>query len=547
MVQAEIEAGRSLLELGRWTDARAAFEAALASQPSAAVLHGLAEALWWTGDIQASATYYQRAYSAYRDEGNSFGAAWAAIFLSLTYKNCLGNEAAAVGWLARAETAAGQGDPAPLQGWFMVLRGHLATEHDLNYAADLEQKALDHAARTADRDLELVARADLGLIRVKQGDLELGMAMIDESMAGLSAGENRRLDTVVMVCCIMLTACEVAADFERATQWSHVTDQFLATYGCPYLFAECRAIYGSVLVANGRWPAAEQELRSAISQTQGTYPPVHRLAAGSLALLKLRQGRLEEADALLTGLDPDLAVILPLAAVKLARGENALAIALLDRTLRGIDKDSIESVRALEMLVEAYLAKGDMDQAANAVDRLNSTVGTRTWLEAAARCSLAAGRLARARDDNPTALACFERAVDGFLRLGLPHEAGRAHLAMAEASRDANPELATLEAQAAFDAFEILGAHPDRDRAAGLLRSLGVASKPGPRGPGLLTDRETEVLKLLSSGLSNPEIADRLVISRKTAAHHVSNVLSKLGVRNRAEAVAYASRLSEDG
>ena len=62
-----------------------------------------------------------------------------------------------------------------------------------------------------------------------------------------------------------------------------------------------------------------------------------------------------------------------------------------------------------------------------------------------------------------------------------------------------------------------------------------------------LTKRETEVLALLADGCSNEEIAQRLVISRRTAEHHVAHILSKLGLRSRAEAAAYVTRArSED-
>jgi DNA-binding NarL/FixJ family response regulator len=68
------------------------------------------------------------------------------------------------------------------------------------------------------------------------------------------------------------------------------------------------------------------------------------------------------------------------------------------------------------------------------------------------------------------------------------------------------------------------------------------ASSTAPRDGAALTRRELEVLRLVASGLTNRQIADRLVLSVHTVERHVNNLYRKLGVRNRAEATVLAIR-----
>jgi DNA-binding NarL/FixJ family response regulator len=124
----------------------------------------------------------------------------------------------------------------------------------------------------------------------------------------------------------------------------------------------------------------------------------------------------------------------------------------------------------------------------------------------------------------------------------MPIEVAHSRLELANALLTERPEVAMAEARAALEVFDRLQAARHADAATAVLRSLGVRATTTRRGGGLLTKRESEVLDLLGHGLSNPEIADRLYISRKTVEHHVGNILSKLGLRTRGEAAAYATR-----
>jgi DNA-binding NarL/FixJ family response regulator len=135
----------------------------------------------------------------------------------------------------------------------------------------------------------------------------------------------------------------------------------------------------------------------------------------------------------------------------------------------------------------------------------------------------------------------LEAAVDCFVELAMPLDEGIARLELAQALAPTHEGIAIEQARAALGIFERLGAAPYADRTAKALRDLGAPGRAAPRG-GELSKREAEVLGLLGAGLSNAEIAARLVISPRTAEHHVASILRKLELRNRAEAAAYAVR-----
>jgi DNA-binding CsgD family transcriptional regulator len=133
----------------------------------------------------------------------------------------------------------------------------------------------------------------------------------------------------------------------------------------------------------------------------------------------------------------------------------------------------------------------------------------------------------------------WSAAAELWRELGCPYEAA---LALA----DADDEVAL---RGAHHELAALGARPAAAIVARRLRERGARGVPrGPRprtreNPAGLTPRELEVLVLLSEGLRNAQIAQRLVVSEKTVDHHVSAVLRKLDVRTRGEAGAEALRL----
>jgi DNA-binding NarL/FixJ family response regulator len=148
----------------------------------------------------------------------------------------------------------------------------------------------------------------------------------------------------------------------------------------------------------------------------------------------------------------------------------------------------------------------------------------------------------RTAEGDGGAVVNFQAALRGFTALRLALEAARAQRELARALAEQAPAAAVVEARLALQRFESIGATADADDTAALLRRLGAGGRAFPKRYGELSKRETEVLALLADGCTNEEIARRLVISRRTAEHHVASILAKLDLHNRTEAAAYAAR-----
>ena len=120
-------------------------------------------------------------------------------------------------------------------------------------------------------------------------------------------------------------------------------------------------------------------------------------------------------------------------------------------------------------------------------------------------------------------------------RIEAPYEAAKVRVLIGQACRASGDEdTALMEFDAAAAAFARLGATPDHARAEALARTEPASAAGG------LTAREVEVLRLIATGMSNRAIAAELVLSEKTVARHVSNILAKLGLPSRSAATAYA-------
>lgn len=474
-------------------------------------------------------------------------AAVAAVFLGRLHFFGFDSPAVAAGWFARARRlVADRPDGVEAALTLVPLPGC-----DIPDATGLHrdaERALGIARAVGEPNVEAKALADLGTAQVTRARVGEGLQLLDEAMTMVLSGEASSPLAAVEVVCNLLSACTRVGDLDRADQWTRAAERHLglaADRGPAFLYAHCRTHLGLILCDVGRWNEAEVALRLGGGRAPFGGARVVGQAKAALAELRIAQGRLADARRLIADRADHPDSVLPLAALQLADGRYADAVAVARRGMAGMGDDRMRVARLLLILVQAFLACGDVAAAQSASQDLDRLADGPAPPVLRARAALARGLVARAVADAPAADAAFAEGLTALADQQWPLLRADLQLARARLLADVDTADAADAARSAHLVYDRLGAPAAADSAA-LLTELGVPTRPRPRpadATAVLSERERAVLDLLRDGLSNAQIAARQHNSVRTIEHHVSSILTKLGLRSRAEAAAYAVSL----
>lgn len=534
--QERLTAGNAALQRADWSTAKVEFEQTLANTDAPEAHDGLGLALWWLNDIDAAHRQRALAYSGYKDRGDWGAAARTACWLGREQVFLHGNFAAMQGWFARAARLIELVPPGIDQAWFHMLRASMiAPPAEM---VQIAEQTIAAARRWQHSGLEAFALAFCGQAQIALGWVERGMQQLDEAMTMATSGEVSDFNIISEVFCALLSACETAGDLMRSEQWCRAAADFAERHQCSFLSAYCRTAYGSLMTALGRWNEAEQALIEAIHAFEHGHKWLRIHAVIRLAGLRVAQDRIEEAEIMLVGLEDYGSAVVPIARLHLRKGEILLARAVLEHALTDREALTLHHRETLLTLIEVLLALDDVTAAEVVLQRLVDLTQHAQSHVLTAQIELTRGCIQLRQGAVDAAQASFSRALATLKAYDQSVLAGQVRLKMAQSLQTSDPAGAIVWARAALATFDRLGIPQDRAEAIKLLRTLGALNQAAPRLRKPLTEREIEIVGLLGRGLTNREIAERLVISPKTVEHHVSSILDKLNLRSRTEAAA---------
>jgi DNA-binding CsgD family transcriptional regulator len=530
-----LEHGRACCQRRAWGDAYDALRRAdQATALEAGDLDRLATAAYLSGHDSEFAPILERLYNLHLDRGEAPRAVRHASWLALM---CLirGEHGQASAWISRGQRL--------VQACDGVERGYVALAVAEQHLSCGRTDAADAAAGEAlavgdtyrDADLTAAARHVQGRARILQGDVAAGLQCLDDAMLAVVAGELTPILTGLMYCSV-IDWCRQVYALGRAREWTSALSSLCEHEPEMVAFSgTCLVHRAEIMQLQGAWSEALHEAGRACERARRVGRRIPGAALYQQGEIHRLRGELAEADdayraANALGFEPQPG----LALLRLAQGRADAASATI-RRLTSVTHDRIRRAWILPAHLEIVLACGDLDEARLARDELrqlgcafDSDVLRATVAQADGAIAMAEGRPQRAIDPLRAAFQLWEQ-------LDVPYEAARVRALIGHACRAlGDNEAAALEWDAARAVFERLAAQRD-------LARLDVPPTPArPVITAPLTARELHVLRLVSTGRTNRQIAAELGLSQRTIDRHLTNILTKLDVPSRTAATTYA-------
>ncbi|MDQ4490919.1 helix-turn-helix transcriptional regulator [Sinomonas sp. ASV486] len=540
-----LDEGRRLYESGSWTSALEAFERADSSAPlPGRDLMLTAFSAYLLGREERSIDLLGRAFREFLDAHDGAAAARAAFWLSFAH-DTRGDLARAEAWGLRLAGIVDEHGLSAERALLLSGLGHrsLASPDpaETRRALGLSREATAIARRVRDTDAEVFSRLGAGWALLRLGSTSEGLAELDEAMATVTSGEVQTPIVNGVAYCSVISASLLADDVARARDWTSAATDWCERHQDLVPFrGQCLVHRSVVKMLDGDWQGALEE---AISASQRVRPADAGLASYQLGELHRLSGRFTEAEgayrlANAAGRRPEPGLML----LRLAEGRTDAAAVSARRLYSELTRRA-EREEFLPAYVEVMAAAGASEAAHAGAAELAELADQARQSGAAlsgmprARALTAEGTACCAAGEAAVAVRSLRDASLAWHDLGMPYLEARARATLGRCyAALGDDEAAALEVEAARATFARLGAAPDLEALPkGTARAEHATSSATP-----LTEREVEVVRLVTAGLTNRAIAKELVLSEKTVARHLANIYAKLGIASRAAATAYA-------
>src|SRR5262245_59360856 len=461
-----LDQGRELHRKQSWSAAFTRLSSVDREEPLAPVDHeGLASAAQLIGREGDSADLLSRAHRGFQDRGDTTRAARCALWLGFNLI-LSGEQAQSAGWIARASRLLDNEPDCVEKGYLHLPVGYRSIhggDVPTAYRAFIEAAAIGE--RFSDKDLITLALQGQGRALIRQGEITRGVALLDEAMIAVTAGEVSAL-IAGSVYCSVIEACGEIYDLSRAHEWTSALEQWCKSRPDVISYrGHCLVRRAEILQLHGAWPEAlDQAQRARESLSQPSPKPAVGAAIYRLAELHRLRGNFAKAEeAYRQASQWDRTAQPGFALLLLAQDQVESA----NSAIRRVASDaSIGASRAkiLDAYVEITLAANDLAAARAAADELGQIASKHGALFLFALSDRANGAVLLAEQDAAAALQALRKSWTTWCDLEVPYEAARARVLIARACRKlGDEEAANLELAAARDVFKQLGAVTDLD------------------------------------------------------------------------------------